>query len=63
MSAFGEFELCTSGSYNVSGSINFLWLPCKSLSSTQSPQVELTQVTASETLQWWKMLLPSWFPI
>lgn len=51
MSAFGGFGRCTAGSYNVSGSKNFLWLPCKSLGSTQSPQVELTQVTASETLQ------------
>lgn len=51
MSAFGGFGRFTAGSYNVSGSINFLWLPCKSLGSTQTPQVELTQVTTPGTLQ------------
>lgn len=51
MSAFGGFGRCTAGSYNASGSINFLWLPCKSLGSTQTPQVELTQVATSESLQ------------
>lgn len=51
MSAFGGFGRCTAGSYSASGSINFLWLPCKSLGSTQTPQVELTQATTSETLQ------------
>lgn len=58
MSAFGGFGRCTAGSYNVSGSINFLWLPCKSLGPTQSPQVELTQVTASETLQALENVIP-----
>lgn len=51
MSAFGGFGRCTAGSYDASGSINFLWLPCKSLGSTQTPQVELTQAATSETLQ------------
>lgn len=58
MSAFGGFGCCTAGSYNVSGSINFLWLPCKSLGSTQSPQVKLTQVRASETLQAVENVIP-----
>lgn len=51
MSVFGGFGRCTAGSHDASGSINFLWLPCKSLGSTQTPQVELTQATTSETLQ------------
>lgn len=51
MSASGGFGRCTAGSYDASGSINFLWLPCKSLGSTQTPQVELTQAATSEAPQ------------